>query len=92
MRQRVRKYHNILGPLEAIIIAWWAQSQDNITESLHELDVTNADTSRLGTIFLKFRIIRISGVSVRITLHLHFIDPSVRPVALDVKPVICHNS
>jgi len=53
MRQRVRKYHNILGPLEAIIIAGWAQSKDNITETLHELDVMDADVSRLGIIFLK---------------------------------------
>jgi len=42
-----------LGTIGSHLIAWWAQSQDNINESLHKPEVMDADISRLGTIFLK---------------------------------------
>ena len=43
-----------MGVFEAILTVYWAQQPQNITtESLTLLDVIDAKTSELGTIFLK---------------------------------------
>jgi hypothetical protein len=55
-----------VGSVEAIVVAHVAQysPDNNIAESLHVQDVTDSETSSLGTNFFNYRTIEISRSSV----------------------------
>lgn len=55
-----------MGSVEAIVIAQLAQygPDNNVAESLHVQDVTDSETSSLGTNFFNYRTVEIPRSSV----------------------------